>query len=315
MNQNEPRVVIVIPNYNLKSDLDECLESLKISEYTNMEVVVVDNDSTDDSVEFIKKTHPWVRVIALDYNGGYASALNEGILYSWISNPKYFLLLNNDTLVPPDTIGELVKSIEKDSKIAIAAPKIIYHDQPEMIFSLGDRIYPWLPLPIRFGKQKRDKPAYNQTLEFDYVFGCALLVRATVFAEIGLFDTSYFMFYEDADFCRRVREHGYRIVRVGQTIIRHKSSRSVKKEPKRMTFFRARNRSRFFKRYKHGPHPILTLIALILGSVMTVMKHLYTRRFEKINPYINGAWRGLVDELPEPTGVDDLKEKYGNLLG
>lgn len=315
MTQIEPRVVIVIPNYNLKSDLNECLESLKNSEYSNMDVVVVDNASSDDSVNFIESRHPWVKVIAQDQNGGYASALNEGILYSWKSNPEYFLLLNNDTLVPPDTVRELVKTLEKDPDIAIAAPKIIYHDQPEIIFSLGDKIYPWLPLPIRFGKQKKDKPEYDQTLEFDYVFGCALLVRASVFSKIGLFDTSYFMFYEDADFCRRVRDAGFKIVRVGKTIIRHKSSRSVKKEPERMTFFRARNRSRFYKRYRHGPHPILTLIALTFGSIITVMKYSFSRKLEKVRPYLNGAWRGLVDELPEPTGIDDLKEKYGNLLG
>lgn len=315
MNQHVPRVVIVIPNYNLKSDLIECLESLKGQEYSNFDVIVVDNGSSDDSVNLVREKHPWVIVLAREENGGYAKALNDGILHSWKSNPEYYFLLNNDTLVPPDTIQKLVDIAEQDPNIAIAAPKIIYHEHPDRIFSLGDRIFSWLPLPIRFGLRKKDKPEYNRTMDFDYVFGCALLVRASVFSQIGLFDTSYFMFYEDADFCRRVREYGYRIVRAGQTIIRHKSSRSVKKDPKLMIFLRARNRSRFYKKYKHGPHPLFTIIALFLGSIITVIKFFFTRKTENIGPYLNGAWRGLIDELPEPTGIDDLKEKYGNLLG
>lgn len=315
MDQNEPKVVVIIPNYNLKSDLDECLESLKISEYSNFEVIVVDNNSSDDSVTFVIHNHPWVKIVTREINGGYAAALNDGILSSWSSNPKYYLILNNDTLVPPNTIKILVETAEENPSIAIAAPKIIYHEHPEIIFSLGDKNYSWLPVPIRYGKQKKDKPKYNQTMEFDYVFGCALLVRASVFSMIGLFDTSYFMFYEDADFCRRVRDAGLKIVRVGQSIIRHKSSLSVKKDPGMMIFYRARNRSRFYKKYRHGPHPLLTFFTLSLGSVNTILKYLISKKPENIKPYLHGVWNGLVEKLPDPKGVNDLKEKYGNFLG
>ncbi len=311
----QPRVVIIIPNYNLKFDLDECLESLTDTDYPEFDVIVVDNGSSDGSIDLIQKKQPWVKIIAQKNNYGYASALNAGIVFSWKSNPKYYLFLNNDTLVPSDTVKKLVTAMEQDSKIAIAAPKIIYHEQPNKIFSLGDKVYPWLPLPVRFGKQKLDKPKYNRTLEFDYVFGCALLVRASVLEKIGLFDTSYFMFYEDADFCRRVRQVDLKIVRVGSAIIRHKSSRRVKKDPRRMIFLRARNRSRFYRKYRHGPHPLFTWMALLLGSIMTVIRFLLSRNFGSIYPYIHGVWIGLIEKLPEPVGINDLKEKNGYLLG
>ncbi len=304
MEKTEPSVVVVIPNFNLKYDLDECLDTLQVSHYSNLHVIVVDNASTDDSVAYIEKKHPWVETLICNKNDGYAAALDDGIRASGKYNPEYVLILNNDTLVPPETIGELVRIAQEDPKIAIAAPKIIYHNQPDRIFSLGDRIYPCLPLPVRFGLHKKDRPRYRGIFEFDYVFGCAFLVRAKVFYDVGLFDTSFFMFYEDADFCRRVRDAGWRILRVGSAIIRHKASLSVKKELSLMIYYRARNRSRFYRRYKHGPHPIFTFFALFLGSFWTVMKDLVSGKTSYVKPYLQGAWTGFKEELPPRTGID-----------
>jgi len=304
MDNETPLVVVVIANWNLRKDLLECLQSVYESDFLNLHVIVVDNNSTDDSVAFVERQYTQTQIIRRNENGGYAVALNEGIRAGSALGPSYFLVLNNDTLVPPDTIGKLVDVMQSDTQLAIAAPKIIYHDHPERIFSLGDRLYPWLPLPLRVGRKALDRPEFAKTMEFDYLFGCALLIRTQSLKEVGLFDTSFFMYYEDADLCRRMRDKGWKNVRVGSAIIRHKASMSSKLVPEKMLYLRARNRSWFYRRYRHGPHPALTFLALLLGSIKTVFTYLVTGKMTQIRPYVKGALDGMKQVVPALCGTE-----------
>jgi len=304
MDNETPLVVVVIANWNLRNDLIECLGSLYETDYPSMEVIVVDNNSTDDSVICVKQQFPQARLIARSENGGYAAALNDGIRLGAALKPSYYLILNNDTIVPPDTLRKLVDVMRADSKIAIAAPKVIYHDQPERIFSLGDRVYSWLPLPVRVGRKAYDRPAFSKTMAFDYLFGCALLIRTESLKQVGLFDTSFFMYYEDADICRRMRDSGWANVRVGSAIIRHKASLSSKKVSDKMLYLRARNRSWFYRRYPHGRFPVCTFLALSIGSLKNVISYLFTGRKAQIRTYLSGAVDGLRQPVPPLTDTN-----------
>jgi len=298
MGNKVPLVVVIIPNYNLKEDLGECLDSLQESDYENLRILVVDNASHDNSVQYLYQNYPWVNVLAREVNGGYAAAINDGIRATENLHPEYYFVLNNDTIVLPDAISKLIQIVESDPVIGVAAPKIINHENPEKIFSLGDRIFSYLPLPVRYGLHEHDRPEYDGVMDFDYVFGCAFLIRSETLKTVGYFDISYFMFYEDADFCRRVRDTGYRIVRVGSSIVRHKASKSVSKQRPFMTYLRARNRSRFYRRYKHGPSRILTFIALSFGSIQTITRFVFSGKTALIKHYVKGAWIGFREPLP-----------------
>ena len=304
MDKGTPLVVAVIANWNLRKDLLECLESLYKTDYPNMHVIVVDNNSTDDSIVCVQKQFPQTQLIKRNENGGYAAALNDGIRAGSVLNPDFFLVLNNDTLVPSETLGKLVDTMLSDTQIAISAPKVIYHDHPERIFSLGDRIYSWFPLPVRIGRKAYDRPAYSKTMEFDYLFGCALLLRTQSLKQVGLFDTSFFMYYEDADLCRRMRDKGWKNVRVGSTIIRHKASLSSRLVPDEMVYLRARNRFWFYRRYHHGPHPALTYFALLLGSIRTVFIYLITGKKSQISPYVKCTRYGIKQPVPPLTDTE-----------
>ena len=304
MDKGTPLVVAVIANWNLRKDLLECLESLYKTDYPNMHVIVVDNNSTDDSIVCVQKQFPQTQLIKRNENGGYAAALNDGIRAGSVLNPDFFLVLNNDTLVPSETLGKLVDTMLSDTQIAISAPKVIYHDHPERIFSLGDRIYSWFPLPVRIGRKAYDRPAYSKKMEFDYLFGCALLIRTQSLKQVGLFDTSFFMYYEDADLCRRMRDKGWKNVRVGSTIIRHKASLSSRLVPDEMVYLRARNRFWFYRRYHHGPHPALTYFALLLGSMRTVFIYLITGKKSQIKPYVKGTRDGIKQPVPPLTDTE-----------
>lgn len=298
MSTVQPLVTVVIPHWNNKSLLDDCLGSLRNSTYQNVKVIVVDNASTDDSVNYLREKYPWVEVSERIVNGGYAAALNTGILVGYIDKPKYYFALNNDTILEPETIADLVKVMESNEEIGISAPLVLYESDPTITFSLGDRVYKWLPLPIRFGLRKKDKPKNHRIIEFDYVFGCAMLVRTSLLKKIGLFDDAYFMFFEDADICRRSRDAGFRIVRVGSTSILHKASKSVKEEPDLMVWVRARNRIFFYRKFRHGFSHLLTHVGLSVGSIFFIGKLFVTGNYKSIKPYVLGTIAGYSAKLP-----------------
>lgn len=285
-------VVTVIPNWNLKDDLRECLDSLQQCTYHPHQVVVVDNGSTDGSPTVVAEHYPWVHLIPLPDNRGYAAALNVGIEYALTLAADYVLALNNDTVVLTDTITRLVALLAADQSIGIAAPKVLYYDHPDRIYRLGDRMYRWLPLPVGFGPRWRDHPRFARVMDFDYVSGCAMLIRTTLFREIGLFNPTFFMYYEDADFCRRARRRGYRIVCDGRAVMYHKASLSAKKDKVGILRIRARNRMYFYRKYPHGPHPWFTYVFLALIAVWRVAGYLIRGQQQLILPYLQGLWAG-----------------------
>jgi hypothetical protein len=300
-------VITIIPNWNLRTDLGECLNSLQESTYADHRVIVVDNGSIDGSPEFVREQYPWVSLIALRENRGYAAALNVGIISALKQGAEYVFALNNDTVVEAETLARLVEILESDESIAIAAPKILYYDHPTTIYRLGDRIYPLLPLPLAFGQGWSDGPRFSDVTEYDYVTGCAMLIRASLFRDIGLFDTGFFMYYEDADFCRRARSRGHRIICVGDTVIYHKASLSANKIRHSIIRTRARNRVRFYRRYPHGPHPWLTYLALGLVAVWRSFSGLMSGQGALVRRYLLGLWEGW-REPPPPVRYDGSGE-------
>lgn len=307
-------VVTVIPNWNLRADLAACLDSLRRATHAQHHVIVVDNASTDDSVAFVAANYPEVELIVLSENRGYAAALNVGIVRALELGAAYVFVLNNDTIVPPDSLAALIKVMESDHLIGIVAPKSLNYGHPERIFSLGDRRYRWLPLPVGYGYNWRDRPALARFMEFDYVTGCAMLIRTAVFRQIGLFDDSFFLYYEDSDFCRRARDRGQRIICAGPIVIYHKVSLSTDKNRAANLRIRARNRIRFYRRHRHGPAPLLTSIAIIVMAVWRVARYGVARQWNLIDAYVRGLTEGWREPLTAPhyewqvTGVRKLDQ-------
>ena len=294
------KVAVIIPNYNLKNDLSECIESIYTSNYPDLQLIVVDNASSDGSVEYIHSKFPAVEIIQFRENRGYPAALNAGIRAAYSKNADYYFALNNDVIIPPDVLMTLVQVMEENPAIGISAPLVAYYNEPDKIQSLGDKMYPILPVPIRYGLNDHDQEKYHTILMYDYLFGCALFIRKEVFETIGLFDTTYFMQYEDADFCRRTRDYGWKIARVGTVKIFHKVSSSIKKQKPLMAFYQGRNRSRFFRRFRHGVHPIFTFLFLLVGSLAEIVKYIVRGHPELIKPYLTGSIEGLFKALPKP---------------
>ncbi len=296
-----PSVMIVIPNWNLKNDLAECLDSLLANHYPDLHIVVIDNASSDGSAEFISSQYPLVRVIRLDQNRGYAGALNIGIEMAQEIRIDFILALNNDTVIPPGAIDRLVQRMLEDPTVGVVAPKVLYAANPQIIFSLGDRRYPFIPLPVGYGYKKKDGPRYAGVMEFDYVTGCAMLIRRSVIDQIGSFDTSMFMYYEDADFCRRARDAGWRIVCDGGTTILHKAQLSSKNDRAGTLKTRTHNRVWFYRRYPHGPFRWVTYAMLWVIAFWKLLAYHINGKSELASSYWQGFLQGWKSPLPPVT--------------
>lgn len=286
-------VVVVIPNWNLKDELSKCLDSLLLSNFHITKIVVVDNGSTDGSPEWVQQNYPTIHLISLEKNRGYAGGLNQGIKYALSTGSDFVLALNNDTIVPSDMIQHLVKSMDENPEIGIISPKPVYYNRPDLIYTLGSKSFKLLPLPIQYGAKWRDKPKYRGLMGFDYITGCAMLIRTELFTSVGLFDSSYYMYYEENDFCRRTRDMGWKIACDGDVIIYHKVELSTNKNNRSfITYIQARNRARFYRQHPHGPHPWLTALAIILVTGWHILEAPFAGRVSLLKPYLLGLWEG-----------------------
>ncbi len=236
-------ISIVVLNWNNYADTKECLTSLSQVTDPDVEIILVDNGSQDGSGERLKSEFPQVKLIANKENLGFTGGNNVGIKYALAQGRKYILLLNNDTVVEPDFLSKLLKSAQADPQVGVLSPKIMFFDQPQKIWFVGGSFRSFLKKPYHpyYGELDNGQNE-NRPTETGWVSGCCMLVKSEVFTKIGLLDEDYFNNYEDADFCWRAKQAGYKILLVPEAKIYHKFAASVGgKFSPFYTYFRTRN--------------------------------------------------------------------------
>lgn len=217
-------VYIVILVYNGRKWLKDCLQTVFLNEYKDFKVVVVDNNSKDDSLSYVENNFPEVKIIRNKRNFGFAEGNNIGIRYALKHSANYIVLLNQDTKVNPDWLTELVRVAEKDSRIGIVGSNI-YNYEGEGIEKIFSTVFGKESHFLKDFKEGKLKDSY----EVDVTVGASLLVKKEVFEEIGLMDPLYFLYAEEYDFCRRAIYFNYRIVVASKSIIYHYSTLSQNK--------------------------------------------------------------------------------------
>lgn len=213
-----PETVVLIPNYNGIEHLETCLVSLAAQTYRDFETALIDNGSTDGSLEFVARKFPNVRVVALERNFGFARAANEGIK---ASRSTYVCLLNNDVEVEAGWLGELVTALKEDNTVGAVACKMLNFYRRDEIDAAGD-VLSRSGSAVARGHGERDKGQYDAE---DEVFGpCAgaALYRRIVFEGVGLFDDDFFAFYEDIDLDFRMQLQGWKVKYVPSAVCYHK---------------------------------------------------------------------------------------------
>ena len=271
-----PLVSIVILNYNGKNDLEECFKSLYNLDYPNFEMILVDNNSQDNSVQIIRHKYKKVKIIELKKNYGFAKGNNLGIPYT---QGKYIVLLNMDTIVDKNWLKELVKVAQLSKKIGIVGSKIYYYDEQTIIDYAGSTCDKY-GNTSHIGTLKRDSKLLNEERKTFYACGASLLIKRILYNQIKLFDPIYFAYYEDVDLCWRAWICGYDVFYAPKSYIYHKIGRVIKDE-KRKVELTERNKLRtLLKNYQ-----LITLIKVILGYYRRVLNRIlylsknYRRQF------------------------------------
>ena len=240
----QPKVFIIILNWNGWKDTVECLESLKKIDYPNYQIVLVDNGSTDESVLQLEKfCLEKIKFLFLNSNLGFAGGNNVGIKHALENQADYILLLNNDTTVEPDFLTQLIKTAESDKKIGMLGPKINFYDHKDRIWFLGGKINRLLNKGTHLYYDQIDSVENlpNELFEVDYFTGCALLIKKEVIEKIGLMWDGYFLYYEDTEWNLKAKKNGWRIIVAPKAKIYHKASRSTKEGSFSYIYYHARN--------------------------------------------------------------------------
>ncbi len=226
-----PKVYIIILNWNGLDDTIECLESLKNIPYPTYEVVVVDNASSGNDVEILRQRYGgYIHLIANDKNYGFSEGNNIGIRYALETGCDYVLLLNNDTVVDPEFLTELVRVAESDAAIGIEGSKVYYYDPPNRLHTVGGKIH-WCWGIITHWGDVDDKGQFDQVAQRDYVFATAMLIRRKVIESISLLDSTFFFGIEEYDYCARATKAGFKVLYVPTSRVWHKVGASRKKLP------------------------------------------------------------------------------------
>ena len=238
-----PKVFAIVLNYNGKETLLECIQSLHCSSYQNLEIVIVDNASTDDSLVLAKKKYPNIHYIVNSKNIGFSSGNNVGIRFALEKFADYVFLLNNDAWVTKKSIANMVAFAEKDSRIGIMSPLILNHDGSQIWFSGGE--INWL----RMRAMHRHSSDLVNPSSIAYATGCAMLIGKRTFKKIGLFDEDYFLYYEDVDFSLRARKNNFSVLFFPGAKVFHREDSNQKNS--RKTYWLVFSALLFFK--KHSP--------------------------------------------------------------
>lgn len=217
---------VIILNWNGEKVIAECLDSLREVDYPHLRVLVVDNNSEDDSPQLVRDNYPDVELIENEENLLFAAGNNVGIEYALEQGANYILLLNNDTEVDADFSRHLVDALESDDKNGIGGPKILYHSDPERIWYGGGGFYPLIWIPRHLNIRKADQRQGQKRSETGYVSGCAMLIKREVIEDIGLLDSSYYIYCEDVDYCLRASLAGWKCVYEPSARVYHKVSSS-----------------------------------------------------------------------------------------
>lgn len=237
---DKPLVSIIIVNWNGSNDLKTCLPSLLKLRYKPIEILIVDNGSTDDSLirlkqfaKAYKKVFQQIHIMQIPENLGYAEGNNIGYKKA---KGQLLLLLNNDTIITDDVLTPLVAKITADPLIAAVQPKILQYPNKKLIDSIGS-YFIGTGFLYHIGHNKPGQSKYHKDSEVFSVKGACMLLRKSAIDKVGLFDTNYFAYFEETDLCMRLWLAGYKVIYFAHATIYHKGGETFKKLPNSLLLF------------------------------------------------------------------------------
>ncbi|WP_417588601.1 glycosyltransferase family 2 protein [Owenweeksia hongkongensis] len=242
---SSPLVSIVTINYNSKKETLELIQSLGKTTYKNWELIVVDNASKESPMMDIKKLNPQVTVIESQDNLGFAGGNNLALSHC---SGEYIFFVNNDTELESDCLTVMVDTAQGLNEKAVISPKFqFYHSNGLIEYAGSTNINAFTARNKAVGRlEKVDK--YSGLISTYYAHGGGMLVPRDIIKEVGTMEANFFLYYEEMDWCERIRRAGYKIYCQRDALIYHKESASVGKMSPLKTYYMNRNRILFMKR-------------------------------------------------------------------
>lgn len=255
MNQGKPILVsIILVNYNGADVLPDCLNSLdQLVPKDNCEIILVDNNSQDDSPNLVAENFPDVKILRLPKNYGFGIGNNAG---AKIAKGKFLFLLNTDTILTTNILPHLVELMEKNHDVGIIGTKLLFPDKSFQIsfaYTIGIK-GEFLAKKLHTDAEDKAKlncleQDFQEIREVDIVVGAALFIRADLFHSLGGFDENFFVYFEDADLCKRVQEQGYKVIYTPHVSLIHIRGHSMKKNANPMAVEYRRSQIYYYKKH------------------------------------------------------------------
>lgn len=266
-----PFISIIVVNWNTVDYIQKCLDSIYAQKYNNFEVIVVDNASSDDSVELIKKNFSKVQLIQNNDNLGFAEGNNIGIKHS---RGEIIALINPDAVIEKEWLSTIVKVLQSSDKIGAAVGKIFYLEEQcdkNAVFCTWSKIDACSAMPYNFNG---NEPFSN----VDYLSGAAMIVKKDVIEKIGLLDADYFLYFDETDWCARMIRAGYDLTYTPYALVWHKVSASISDSDKKI-YYMERSRIRFALKNFDLLYVPIFLVSFLLESIFIFFRDIKKRSF------------------------------------
>ncbi|MFQ5864095.1 MAG: glycosyltransferase family 2 protein [bacterium] len=291
--KNHPLVSVIVLNYNGRRFLEECFRSLVKTSYPNFEIILVDNNSTDDSISYTKQNYQQIKIIQTNSNSGYSRAYNISFKKA---NGKYFVLLNNDVKVEPDWLDFLVKAAENDDSIAALQPKILsmldtgYFEYAGAAGGFIDKYgFPFLRGRVFFTIEK-DNGQYDDEVEVFWTSGAAMFVRADALKKSGVLDEDFVHHMEEIDLCWRLRLTGYKLKVIPSSKIYHYAGATIKPDSFKKIYWNFRNSIFMLIKNLEKKNLIKILFVRYLLDLLALSASLIKFDFKKSYAIVKAHW-------------------------
>jgi GT2 family glycosyltransferase len=278
-----PQVTCIVLNWNGWQDTLRCLEALGRCNYSRLSVVVIDNNSSDSSVDKIRAAYPDVVVLKSKTNLGFAGGNNIGIRYAFAHGADYVWLLNNDAWPSPDALSALVARSLSACKVGAVASICYFADSPQEIQAWGgSRVNLW----VGYSKLVTDP---QEDAALDALNGTSMLISRAALDEVGLLDEGFFLYWEDTELCFRLRKRGWRIVAAPASKVLHKVNGSTGGNPLILDRYQTASGMRIIR--LHAPLPYLSLAMFVVMRFAKRLSHLQIARCRSVWEGMKDYWR------------------------
>lgn len=290
---DQPLVITVILNSNRKDDTLDCLASLSKNAYRNHKIIVLDNNSTDGSIEAIQSTFPNVEINKIAVNLGWSGNNNVGINLAMEQSADWIFLLNEDTILDSDCLSVLVDAGESDPSIGIVGPLVYHFDEPEIIQTAGGTLNEkWEGGHL--GKNEVDRGQFSNPHLVDWISGCAIMVRRAVIEQVGVLDERFFYYWDETEWCMRARKAGWKILNVPAAKLWHKGVQRDYQPKPSLTYYDTRNHLLFVS--KHNA-PFRAQFNTWFQIIRTLVSWTIKPKWRSMSKHRDALWRGIIDFL------------------